>query len=155
MQPLAGIRVLSVTVYLAGPFAAMNLARLGAEVIKVEIPWPRRPRARQWPLRRAEGTHARRNSDEDISTRFLKRTQGVKSITLDLKTERGKALFLELAKQSDVVLKTWPPAPFAALGWATKKCRPSTPASSTLLSPATGRRGHTRTSPPTTRRSRA
>ena len=38
MQPLEGIRVLSVTVYLAGPFCAMNLARLGAEVIRVEIP---------------------------------------------------------------------------------------------------------------------
>ena len=38
IQPLSGIRVLSVTVYLAGPFAAMSLARLGAEVIKVEIP---------------------------------------------------------------------------------------------------------------------
>ena len=38
MQPLSDIRVLAVTVYLAGPFCAMNLARMGAEVIKVEIP---------------------------------------------------------------------------------------------------------------------
>jgi crotonobetainyl-CoA:carnitine CoA-transferase CaiB-like acyl-CoA transferase len=37
MQPLHDIRVLSVTVFLAGPFLSMNLARLGAEVIKAEL----------------------------------------------------------------------------------------------------------------------
>ena len=86
MQPLSGIRVLSVTVYLAGPFAAMSLARLGAEVIKVEIPGRGDPVRGNGPFAGPEGTHAQRNSDEDISTRFLKRTQGVKSVTLDLKT---------------------------------------------------------------------
>ncbi|CAI8000695.1 Succinyl-CoA--D-citramalate CoA-transferase [Geodia barretti] len=105
MQPLSGIRVLSVTVYLAGPFASMSLARLGAEVIKVEIPGRGDP-----------GTHPRRNSDEDISTRFLKRTQGVKSVTLDLKTERGRELFLELAKQSDVVLENLAPGSLRRAG---------------------------------------
>ena len=38
MQPLSDLRVLAVTVFLAGPFLSMTLARLGAEVIKVEIP---------------------------------------------------------------------------------------------------------------------
>ena len=38
MEPLKDIKVLAVTVYLAGPFCSMNLARMGAEVIKVEIP---------------------------------------------------------------------------------------------------------------------
>ena len=52
MQPLAGIRVLSVTVYLAGPFAAMSLARLGAEVIKIEIPGRGDPVRGNGPLRR-------------------------------------------------------------------------------------------------------
>ena len=76
MQPLSGIRVLSVTVYLAGPFAAMSLARLGAEVIKVEIPGRGDPVRGNGPFAGPEGTHNLRNSDEDISTRFLKRTQG-------------------------------------------------------------------------------
>lgn len=116
MQPLAGIRVLSVTVYLAGPFAAMSLARLGAEVIKVEIPGRGDPVRGNGPFAGPEGTHARRNSGEDISTRFLKRTQGVKSITLDLKTGRGKELFLELAKQSDVVLENLAPGSLRRAG---------------------------------------
>ena len=116
MQPLAGIRVLSVTVYLAGPFASMSLARLGAEVIKVEIPGRGDPVRGNGPFAGPEGTHARRNSDDDISTRFLKRTQGVKSITLDLKTARGKELFLELAKQSDVVLENLAPGSLRRAG---------------------------------------
>ena len=116
MQPLAGIRVLSVTVYLAGPFAAMNLARLGAEVIKVEIPGRGDPVRGNGPFAGPEGTHARRNSDEDISTRFLKRTQGVKSVTLDLKHPKGKELFLELAKESDVVLENLAPGSLRRAG---------------------------------------
>ena len=55
MEPLKGVRVLTVTVYLAGPFAAMNLARLGAEVIKVEIPGRGDPVRGQRPLRRPGG----------------------------------------------------------------------------------------------------
>ena len=38
MQPLDDLRVLGVTVFLAGPYLSMNLARMGAEVIKVEVP---------------------------------------------------------------------------------------------------------------------
>ena len=116
MQPLSGIRVLSVTVYLAGPFAAMSLARLGAEVIKVEIPGLGDPVRGNGPFAGPEGTHAQRYSDEDISTRFLKRTQGVKSITLDLKTARGKELFLDLAKQSDVLLENLAPGSLRRAG---------------------------------------
>ena len=59
MQPLAGIRVLAVTVYLAGPFASMSLARLGAEVIKVEIPGRGDPVRGNGPFAGPEGTHAR------------------------------------------------------------------------------------------------
>lgn len=116
MQPLAGIRVLSVTVYLAGPFAAMSLARLGAEVIKVEIPGRGDPVRGNGPFAGPEGTHPHPNSADDLSTRFLKRTQGVKSITLDLKTPQGKQLFLDLAKQSDVLLENLAPGSLRRAG---------------------------------------
>ncbi len=116
MQPLEGIRVLSVTVYLAGPFCAMNLARLGAEVIKVEIPGRGDPVRGNGPFAGPSGTHAECQSDDDISTRFLKRTQGVKSITVDLKHPRGKEMFLQLARASDVVLENLAPGSLRRIG---------------------------------------
>ena len=116
MEPLKGVRVLTVTVYLAGPFAAMNLARLGAEVIKVEIPGRGDPVRGNGPFAGPEGTHAQPTSEDDISTRFLKRTQGVKSITLDLKNPTGRELFLRLAEESDVVLENLAPGSLRRLG---------------------------------------
>jgi crotonobetainyl-CoA:carnitine CoA-transferase CaiB-like acyl-CoA transferase len=82
MQPLHDIRVLGVTVFLAGPFLSMNLARLGAEVIKVEVPGRGDPVRGNGPFAGPKGVHATRQTEADISTPFLKRSQGVKSITL-------------------------------------------------------------------------
>ena len=116
MEPLKGLRVLSVTVYLAGPFCAMSLARLGAEVIKVELPGRGDPVRGNGPFVGPSGRSAERESDDDISTRFLKRTQGVKSITVDLKHSRGKELFLQLAKESDVVVENLAPGSLRRIG---------------------------------------
>ena len=116
MEPLKGIRVLSVTVYLAGPYCAMNLARLGAEVIKVEIPGSGDPVRGNGPFAGPDGTHDKRQSEDDISTRFLKRSQGVKSVTLDLKHPRGKELFLQLAETCDVVLENLAPGSLRRIG---------------------------------------
>ena len=96
MQPLEGIRVLSVTVYLAGPFCAMNLARLGAEVIRVEIPGKGDPVRGNGPFAGNGGWHDQPQNSNDLSTRFLKRAQGMKSVTLDLKNPQGKEMFLSL-----------------------------------------------------------
>ena len=116
MEPLKGLRVLGVTVYLAGPFGLMNLARLGAEVIKVEIPGKGDPVRGNGPFAGPSGIHEERRGDEDISTRFLKRTQGVKSVTIDLKTEKGKQMFLDLARQSDIVLENLAPGSLRRIG---------------------------------------
>ncbi|MGI9387323.1 MAG: CaiB/BaiF CoA transferase family protein [Methyloligellaceae bacterium] len=116
MQPLTDIRVLAVTVYLAGPFLSMNLARFGAEVIKVEIPDIGDSVRSVGPFAGPEGVHPTQQTDMDISTRFLKRTQGVKSITLNLKDPEGRRLFLELAKQSDVVIENLAPGSMKRLG---------------------------------------
>ena len=116
MQPLQNIRVLAVTVFLAGPYTSMNLARFGAEVIKVEIPNRGDPVRGNGPFAGPEGIQAEQLSEEYISTRFLKRTQGVKSITLDLKTDKGKEMFIELAKQSDVLLENLAPGSLKKIG---------------------------------------
>ena len=116
MEPLKDIRVLAVTVYLAGPFCSMNLARMGAEVIKVEIPGKGDPVRGNGPFAGPKGTHTQRQTDDDISTRFLKRTQGVKSVTLDLKTPKGKQMFLDMAKECDVVLENLAPGSLRRIG---------------------------------------
>ncbi|MDA1128423.1 MAG: CoA transferase [Chloroflexi bacterium] len=116
MEPLKDVRVLCVTVYLAGPFASMNLARMGAEVIKVEIPVKGDPVRGNGPFAGPKGTNAQPQTDSDISTRFLKRTQGVKSVTIDLKNPKGKQMFLDLAKDFDVVLENLAPGSLRRIG---------------------------------------
>lgn len=98
MQPLHDLRALAANVFLAGPYLSMNLARLGAEVIKVEIPGKGDPVRRNSPFAGPKGIHSVPQTDQDISTRFLKRTQGVKSITLDLKHPQGGEMFLPLGE---------------------------------------------------------
>ena len=116
MQPLEGIRVLSVTVYLAGPFCSMNLARLGAEVIRVEIPGRGDPVRGNGPFSGEDGWHDEPQNDNELSTRFLKRAQGVKSVTLELKNPQGKQMFLDLAKSCDVVLENLAPGSLRRIG---------------------------------------
>ena len=116
MRPLQDIRVLSVTVFLAGPTCAMNLARLGADVIKVEIPGGGDPVRNNGPFAGPGGVHPVPESDQDISTHFMRRNQGVKSITLNLKDEEGRQMFLALAKDSDVMLENLAPGSMNRMG---------------------------------------
>lgn len=116
MKPLGDIRVLSVTVYLAGPFLSMTLARFGAEVIKVEMPGTGDPTRSSGPFAGPKGISADRQTDEDLSIRFLKRSEGVKSVTLNLKNPEGQRMFLELARQADVVIENLSPGTMTRLG---------------------------------------
>ena len=116
MQPLSDLRVLAVTVFLAGPFLSMTLARLGAEVIKIEIPGRGDPVRGNGPFAGPDGIQSEQLSEQYIATRFLKRSQGVKSVTLNLRTEQGRELFLQMARQSDVVLENLAPGSLTRLG---------------------------------------
>ena len=116
MKPLEDIRVLSVTVFLAGPFLSMTLARFGAEVIKVEMPGTGDPIRNAGPFHGPKGIDAERRTEDDISVRFLKRSEGVKSVTLNLKDPEGRRMFLEMAKQSDVVIENLSPGSMKRMG---------------------------------------
>ncbi len=116
MQPLEDVRVLAVTVFLAGPYLSMNLARMGAEVIKVELPGKGDPVRGNGPFAGPKGINTTPQTDQDLATRFLKRTQGVKSVTLNLRHPQGKEMFLEMAKQSDIVLENLAPGSLRRLG---------------------------------------
>ncbi|MCZ6680785.1 MAG: CaiB/BaiF CoA-transferase family protein [Candidatus Poribacteria bacterium] len=102
--PLQGIRVLDLTRILAGPYATMVLGDLGAEVIKIEQP--------------GAGDEARGFGPfkNDFSLYFMSINRGKKSVTLNLKDPRGKAIFLDLVKQSDVLVENFRPGTMKKLG---------------------------------------
>jgi formyl-CoA transferase len=101
--PLAGIRVLDLTRVLAGPWAAQNLADLGADVIKVERPKKgddSRAFGPPW-LKDAQGR------DTGESAYFACANRGKKSLTLDLAHPQGQAIARELAAKCDVLLENF------------------------------------------------
>ena len=102
MRPLEGLRILDLTHMLAGPYAAMLLADLGAETIKVEPP--------------GTGDATRRLLTEEpkycidgMGPYILTLGRNKKSVTLDLKQEAGRELFYGLVKQADVVMSNFRP----------------------------------------------
>ncbi|MEM8740631.1 MAG: CoA transferase [Pseudomonadota bacterium] len=106
--PLAGIRVLDLTNVLAGPFCCHNLAYLGAEVIKLEIPG-------RGDLARQLGADAALNA-RNMGVSFLAQNAGKKSVTLNLKHPEGRALFLRLVATADVLVENYRPGVMDRLG---------------------------------------
>ncbi|PWU21745.1 MAG: formyl-CoA transferase, partial [Candidatus Rokuibacteriota bacterium] len=95
--PLAGVRVIDFTRILAGPFAAMFLGDMGAEVIKVEEPG-KGDDTRGWPpFAGGEATY------------FLSVNRSKKSLTLNLKAPEARVLLEKLVAKSDVVLENFRP----------------------------------------------
>ncbi|MCL4239986.1 MAG: CoA transferase [Dehalococcoidia bacterium] len=113
--PLDGIRVLDFTWALAGPFATMQLADLGAEVVKVEYP----------------GTHEKERGFgpyvEGISTFFFSPNRGKKGIAIDLKASEGKDLVKRLARSADVVTENFRPGTMDRLGLGYQALREENP----------------------------
>ncbi len=95
--PLEGVRVLELGNFIAAPFAARIFADFGAEVIKIERP-DAGDELRGWRLSRG-------------STSMMFRTiaRNKKSVTLDLRTEEGRKLALDLVRRCDVVIENFRP----------------------------------------------
>ena len=104
-QALSGIRVIDMTHNQAGPACAQILGFLGAEVIKLEEP-------KGGDVAR---TNMRDRADSD-SLFFLVLNANKQSLTLNLKTEQGKALFRKVIEQSDVLLENFGPGALDRLG---------------------------------------
>jgi CoA:oxalate CoA-transferase len=102
--PLSGIKVLDLTRVLAGPYATMLLSDLGAEVIKIEHPELGDESRNFGPFKNG------------FSLYFMSVNRGKRSITLDLKTDRGKDIFKQLVKQSDILVENFRPGTMKKLG---------------------------------------
>ena len=110
MKLLEGIRVLDMTNVLAGPFATLHLALLGAEVIKIENP-------DGGDLARKLGNVPEYNKGL-TGTSFLAQNANKKSLTLNLKAEAGKEIFRKLAGTADVLVENFRPGVMARLGFS-------------------------------------
>jgi len=104
-KPLEGIRVLDLTRVLAGPFCTMNLADMGAEVIKIEAPG-----------RGDDSRHFAPMMPSGDSGYYYSVNRGKRSITLDLRVAGAPEIFLALAAKSDVVVENFSPGTMDRFG---------------------------------------
>ena len=104
--PLSDVRILDMTLIMAGPYCTSMLGDMGAEVIKIEKPGVGES-SREVPPHFFEGQ----------SAYFIAMNRNKKSMTLDLKSEEGKHIFYELAKTSDVVVDNFRPGVVKKLGF--------------------------------------
>ncbi len=107
-RPFEGIRIIDITHVLAGPFAAYQLAVLGADVIKVEHP--------DDPDQSRDSGTDRALNHALMGTGFLTQGSNKRSITLDLKTEPGVEILKKLVAGADVLVQNYRPGAFEALG---------------------------------------
>jgi crotonobetainyl-CoA:carnitine CoA-transferase CaiB-like acyl-CoA transferase len=126
-RPLEGIRVLDLTVALAGPYASMVLGGMGAEVIRIESPGGGDIARTNPPFVGSEGINFGAKADDEVSLTILNRARNKKSITLDLKSERGREIFMKLARQSDVVIENLSEGATSRLGIDYERVRRSNP----------------------------
>ncbi|HET9016070.1 MAG TPA: CoA transferase [Thermomicrobiaceae bacterium] len=96
-EPLAGIRVLELSRHLAGPFAAMTLGDLGADVVKVEAPG------------RGDDTRGYLPFWNGESCYFLSANRNKRGITVNLQTDAGRELIRRLAASSDILIENFRP----------------------------------------------
>ena len=105
MPPLDGLRVLDLTRVLAGPFCAMMLGDMGAEVLKIEEP------------SHGDDTRGWAPFCDGWSTFFLGLNRSKKSVALDLKSRDGAAALTALIEDSDVLIENFRPGSLAKLGF--------------------------------------
>lgn len=113
--PLAGVTVLEVGVFMAAPFATMQLADLGARVIKVENPDGGEQTRATGPLINGE------------SSPFARLNRNKESITLDLKSPEGKAALKKLAQTADVLVENLRPGAMRRLGLSYEDLKEANP----------------------------
>lgn len=114
LTPLSGIRIVDFSTNMAGPFATMILAQLGADVIKVEAPGG--DDARHWPP-----------MVDNVGVVHRHMNAGKRGVVLDLATETGRNSALALAAQSDVLLQSMRPGVADRLGIGETAVRAANP----------------------------
>ncbi len=108
MQAFEGIRVLDLTHVLAGPFSTYQLAVLGADVIKIEAPGRTDMNRELGPLQDLNRAY--------MGSHFQAQGSNKRAMLLDLKSAAGKAIFLDLAREADVIVENFRAGSMARMG---------------------------------------
>ena len=115
-RALEKVRVIDLTQVLAGPFCTQQLALMGAEVIRIEPPWG------------GYGSAVFGGHDIEIRRRLFGTNFGnKKNITLNLRSEKGKELFLALVKKGDMVVQNFSPGTMEKMGLGYEVLRNANP----------------------------
>ena len=125
---LAGLKVLDLTRVLAGPFSTMMLADMGASVYKLEQPGIGDDSRGFGPFQNGESVY------------YINLNRNKKGMTIDLKNPKGKAVFLEMVKNADVVIENYRPGVMEKLGLGYEDLAKTNPG---IVSVAVSGFGHT------------
>jgi len=104
LKTLENVKILDMSRVLAGPYCTMILKDLGAEVIKVEVPLTGDDSRGYGPFKNGQSVY------------FMSVNRGKKSISINLKTEKGKQILLEMIKKVDVLVENFRPGTMEKLG---------------------------------------
>ncbi len=115
-MPLSGVRVLDLTHVVAGPYASLYLAMMGAEIVKIENPGPG-----------GDGNRRTGPFVNEFSARFATLNHNKKSVCIDLSREEGRSLFLKMAEKADIVLENFRPGVLDKLGLGYEELRKINP----------------------------
>ena len=107
MGPLQGLKVLDVSRYIAGPYCAMLLGDLGADVVKVE------------KIKTGEETRGIEPLIGGDSLFFMVFNRNKKSVTLNLRDPRGQEILRELAAEADILVENFRPGVMEKMGYVT------------------------------------
>jgi crotonobetainyl-CoA:carnitine CoA-transferase CaiB-like acyl-CoA transferase len=106
-RPLEGLRVVDLSRALAGPYATLLLAGLGAEVIKIEDPGSGDLARENSPYVGRDGVTLVRGHDDDVSISQLTRARGKYGVSLNLKQPEARDIFLDLVRTADIVVENF------------------------------------------------
>lgn len=106
-RPLEGLTVIDLTRALAGPYATLLLAGLGAHVIKVEDPKGGDLARDNSPYVGRDGISVERRHDDDVSISHLTRGRGKYGVGLNLKDPQARAIFADLVRTADIVVENF------------------------------------------------
>lgn len=106
-RPLEGLRVVDLTRALAGPYATLLLAGLGAEVIKIEDPRGGDLARENSPYVGRDGIGVERRHEDDVSVSHLTRARGKYGVALDFKKPGSQEVFRDLVRGADIVVENF------------------------------------------------